>query len=52
MTRFPIFYEHVTSFLREFSANAHDDAPDDLTGIIEKEINVVTTKSRGVIIRN
>ena len=37
-TRFPAFYEAVTGFLRNFKANAHDDAPDVLTGIIEKEI--------------
>lgn len=37
-TRFPEFYKNVTDFLRNFSANAHDDGPDALTGIIEKEI--------------
>lgn len=37
-TRYPAFYEAVTTFLRNFKANAHDDAPDTLTGIIEKEI--------------
>ena len=37
-TRFPKFYESVTGFLRKFSANAHDDAEDCLTGIIEKEL--------------
>ena len=37
-TRFPTFYESVTNFLRKFKANEHDDAPDVLTGIIEKEI--------------
>lgn len=31
-------YEHVTNFLRNFSANTHDDAEDGLTGIYEKEI--------------
>ena len=25
-TRFPLFYEHTTNFLRNFKANAHDDA--------------------------
>lgn len=37
-TRFPKFYESVTQFLRKFSANAHDDAEDCLTGIVEKEM--------------
>lgn len=37
-TRFPAFYEAATGFLRNFKANAHDDVPDVLTGIIEKEI--------------
>lgn len=37
-TRFPTFYEAITNFLRKFNANSHDDAPDVLTGIIEKEI--------------
>lgn len=36
--RWPDFYHHVTTFKRIFSANLHDDAPDVLTGIIEKEI--------------
>jgi predicted phage terminase large subunit-like protein len=37
-TRFPRFYSDVVDFLRNFKANAHDDAPDVLTGIVEKEI--------------
>lgn len=37
-TRFPLFYEHMTNFLRNFKANAHDDAEDCVTSIIEKEI--------------
>lgn len=37
-TRFPEFYKAVTGYLRNFKANEHDDAPDVLTGIIEKEI--------------
>ena len=37
-TRFPEFFKSVTNFLRKFSANAHDDAEDCLTGIIEKEL--------------
>ena len=36
--RFPKAYEAITNFLREFTANAHDDAVDGLTGIYEKEI--------------
>lgn len=36
--RFPRFHDAIDGFLREFSANAHDDAPDALTGIYEKEI--------------
>lgn len=37
-TRFKTFYEHVTTFLRDFKANKHDDPEDGLTGIYEKEI--------------
>jgi len=37
-TRFPLFYKAVNDFKRKFEANAHDDAPDTLTGIIEKDI--------------
>lgn len=48
-TRYPEFYKHVTEFLRNFAANAHDDAPDVLTGIIEKEILNV---AQGVKLRN
>lgn len=36
--RYPKAYQAITEFLREFSANAHDDAADGLTGIYEKEI--------------
>lgn len=36
--RFPKVYEHVTGFLRDFSANEHDDPEDGLTGIYEKEL--------------
>lgn len=36
--RYPKFYKAVTEFLRKFDANKHDDAPDMLTGIYEKEI--------------
>lgn len=37
-TRFPKFHEHITSFLRKFDANAHDDDADALTGVFEKEL--------------
>jgi len=52
-TRFPKFHEHITSFLRNFDANAHDDDADGLTGIYEKEIADGNTRpynaaSRGV----
>lgn len=36
--RYPKLYEHLTTFLRNFKANAHDDDADGLTGIYEKEI--------------
>lgn len=48
-TRWPVFYKHVTNFLRNFRANEHDDAPDMLTGIIEKEI---LSNVRGPVRRN
>lgn len=37
-TRYKKVYDHVTNFLRNFSANTHDDPEDGLTGIYEKEI--------------
>lgn len=36
--RYPKIYEHLTAFLRDFSANEHDDVEDVLTGIYEKEL--------------
>lgn len=36
--RWSQFYEHLTTFKRLFRANIHDDAPDAVTGIIEREI--------------
>ena len=36
--RYPRFFEHVSTFLREFSANTHDDGVDALVGLYEKEI--------------
>ncbi len=35
-TRWPVFYNHVTKYKRLFRSNRYDDAPDVLTGIIEK----------------
>lgn len=43
-TRFPKFYAKMTHFLRTFSANAHDDAPDCVTQAVEKEILSGNTK--------
>jgi predicted phage terminase large subunit-like protein len=37
-TRYKAVYDHLTTFLRNFSANKHDDPEDGLTGIYEKEI--------------
>lgn len=56
-TRFKPVFDHVTTFLRDFSANTHDDPEDGLTGIYEKEIadgNVHTydRESRGIKRRN
>lgn len=36
--RWPIFYNHLTQFKKSFRSNKHDDAPDTLTGIVEKSI--------------
>lgn len=36
--RFPKFYNDVTRYKRIFKANQFDDAPDALTGIVEKEV--------------
>lgn len=36
--RYPKAYSHITTFLRDFNANKHDDPEDALTGIYEKEI--------------
>lgn len=56
-TRNQKVYEHVTTFLRNFDANTHDDAEDGLTGIYEKEIAdgngmPYNHANRGVRIRN
>lgn len=36
--RWPEFYTHLTTYKRLFKANAHDDAADALTGVIEREV--------------
>ena len=36
--RWPEFYTHLTTYRRLFRANRHDDAPDALTGIVEREV--------------
>lgn len=55
--RFPKIHEHLTGFLRDFPANAHDDPEDGLTGIYEKELADGETRpysqaTRGVKRRN
>lgn len=48
-SKFPRFYEDVSGYLRDFKANAHDDAPDTLTGIVEKEVMpAIEPKRRGI----
>lgn len=42
--RWPEFNLHVTTYLRKFSANRLHDAPDVLTGIVEKEIDRMRSK--------
>lgn len=46
VSRWPVFYNHVSNFKKLFKANKHDDAPDVLTGIIETEY----TKTENFII--
>lgn len=53
--KYPELYKHLTGFLRAFSANAHDDDADGLTGIYEKEIADGNTRpynngNRGVVV--
>jgi predicted phage terminase large subunit-like protein len=36
--RWPEFYTHLTTYRRLFRANRYDDAPDALTGIVEREV--------------
>ena len=56
-SRWPKFYEHITTFLRDFRANAHDDGVDCATAIVERELLENNTRpygmeTRGVKIRN
>ena len=50
--RWPAFHTAVTHYLSVFKANAHDDVPDALTGIVEKELSLgndmMYGKRRGV----
>ena len=50
--RFPHLYQKATHYLSVFKANAHDDVPDVLTGIVEKELSfgndMMYGKRRGV----
>ena len=55
-TRYKKFHDHITTFLRNFSANEHDDGADCLTGVMEKEISDGNAKPydaarRGVRVR-
>ena len=49
--RYPAFHKHISGFLREFGANAHDDDADGLTGIYEKELADGNTKPYGMAAR-
>lgn len=56
-TRYPKIYAHISSFLRDFKANKHDDPEDAITGIYEKEIAEGSAmpyshQNRGVRLRN
>ena len=44
--RWPAFYMDIIKFRRKFKANKHDDAPDALTGIIEKEVQQLRRGSK------
>lgn len=50
-TRWPKAYEHLTGFLRNFSANRHDDIEDCVTGILEKELAEGDAKPYGAAVR-
>ena len=45
--RYPKAYEHLTNFLRAFSANAHDDFEDVLCAVYLKELSNGDTKGYG-----
>lgn len=49
--RFPLFFAHLTEYKRIFRANAHDDAPDALTGVIETEFTNKRRTTRYAISR-
>lgn len=56
-TRYAKFYEHITNYLRDFKANAHDDPEDAITGVYEREIVEGNAKpyshqNRGIRVRN
>lgn len=42
--RYPVFYDSLTRFLRDFKANAHDDAADAITAIYEKELSAANAR--------
>lgn len=55
--RYPKAYEHIMGFLRNFTANKHDDPEDAITGIYERELadnNILpyNHSNRGVKLRN
>lgn len=45
--RWPSFYTAATHYLSVFKANAHDDVPDVLTGIYERELSVGSDTAYG-----
>ena len=45
--RWPSFYVAATHYLSVFKANAHDDVPDVLTGIFERELSLANDSSYG-----
>ena len=40
-----VFYKHITKFKKLFIANTHDDAPDTLTGVVEKADVIIQNHS-------
>lgn len=55
--RYRAVWEHLTTFIRHFRANKHDDAEDGLTGVYEKELaegnaQPYSARARGVVRRN